>query len=209
MTDVAPSGNKVQQESLLYTQPVSEASITAIAALTSYLREVVLPVGSICESMLDETQFDTQLNASQTRWVLADGRSCVGSTYESITGNTTVPDLRGIGLRGKNGSRSGSTGNPDGDLALGTYTIDRFATHDHNLTDPGHSHRPGSSTGTPQNTEVAFGPSGGCFVTETNGTVNNAFSTEVSTTGITLSNAGSGSDTYGRNVTINYFIRIN
>ena len=33
------------------------------------------------------------------KWVLADGRAVVGSMYETVTGNTHVPDLRGSFLR--------------------------------------------------------------------------------------------------------------
>jgi hypothetical protein len=52
----------------------------------------------------------------------------VGSTYHAITGFTTVPDMRGRFLRGKN---NGATTNPDGDLALGTNTSDKFRSHVH------------------------------------------------------------------------------
>lgn len=82
----------------------------------------ILPVGTIIHSMLTTAQFQTQYG---TNWVLADGSSCTGTKYASVTGATTVPDMRGKFLRGKNNGASGASYNPDGDLVLGTYTADR------------------------------------------------------------------------------------
>lgn len=67
-----------------------------------------------------------------TGWVLADGvTSCAGSIYGTITGRTVVPDARGVFLRGKNNGSATAFANPDGDLALGTRTQDKFASHTH------------------------------------------------------------------------------
>jgi hypothetical protein len=145
VADVADSSQPIQQPSIQFNQAVSEASITAIAALTNYLRHIVLPLGSIVHSMLDETTFNTQClnpgtNSHANTWVIADGRNVAGSGYATLTGSSTIPDLRGIFLRSKNGARSTGTGNPDGDLAVGTYTADRFLSHTHTITDPGHTH---------------------------------------------------------------------
>ena len=46
-------------------------------------------VGSVQQSMLTEVQFQTEMG---NQWVLMDGRSVSGSRYETITGNSTVPD---------------------------------------------------------------------------------------------------------------------
>lgn len=83
----------------------------------------ILPVGTIIHSMLTTTQFASEYG---TNWVLADGRSVTGTLYASVTGNSTIPDMRGAFLRAK-----GSTYNPDGDLTIGTYTADKFNSHDH------------------------------------------------------------------------------
>lgn len=141
MADVPASLVKVTQESILFNNPTSEASMSAIAGLTNALREIILPVGSIVASMLDESTFQAQnTSPSPERWVLADGRDVTGSTYQSLTGDTTIPDLRGNFLRGKNNGRSDGKENPDGDLALGTYTASKFASHNHGYTDGGHTH---------------------------------------------------------------------
>lgn len=38
-----------------------------------------------------------QLGDDGTNWVESNGQSCAGSTYETITGNSTVPNLTGVG----------------------------------------------------------------------------------------------------------------
>jgi hypothetical protein len=61
---------------------------------------VLWMVGSIQQSVLTEAQFSTQLGAAEAgKWVLADGRSATGTAYATVTGNATVPDLRGAYLR--------------------------------------------------------------------------------------------------------------
>src|SRR5271166_2831942 len=116
MTDTAPSFLLVQQESITFNQPTSEASRTAIAALANALRTIMLPVGSIVDSMLTEAQWHTQDNGDATRWIIADGRDVTGSAYQILTGFTNVPDLTGIFRRGQGNN------NPDGILPLGTFT---------------------------------------------------------------------------------------
>jgi hypothetical protein len=75
--------------------------------------------------MLTTTQFATQYGDN---WVLADGRSVTGTLYASVTGLSTIPDMRGAFLRSK-----GSTYNPNGDLGLGTFTDSKFKAHTHGL----------------------------------------------------------------------------
>jgi hypothetical protein len=89
-----------------------------LGASSSSISAGVMPVGSIIQSMLTLAQFQSIVGTS---WVLADGGSCSGSVYESITGNSTVPDARSVVLRGKDNGRGL---NPAGDVALGTYQAD-------------------------------------------------------------------------------------
>lgn len=85
----------------------------------------ILPVGTVIHSMLSTTQFASEYGDN---WVLADGRNVSGTKYHSVTGSTTVPDMRGRFLRGK------GVNNPDGDLSLGAYTADKVGPHVHNVT---------------------------------------------------------------------------
>jgi len=56
-------------------------------------------VGTIVPSVLNETQFITAAGTEATKWRLCDGRSAAGTTYATLTGKTSVPDLRGAYFR--------------------------------------------------------------------------------------------------------------
>src|SRR5579864_2679083 len=102
MTDVPSSSSKCQLEAIQFNQPASEASQSQVAALANFAREILLPVGSVVCSMLDEPTFQGQTtNPTPQRWILADGRNVSGSAYQTLTGHANVPDLRGTFLRGK------------------------------------------------------------------------------------------------------------
>jgi hypothetical protein len=59
-----------------------------------------LPIGTIIASML---QFEKFQNVAGNTWKPADGRKVsTTSKYATLTGNTTLPDLRGMFLRGLN-----------------------------------------------------------------------------------------------------------
>lgn len=217
MSAVAPSENLVQQEAIQFNGPVSEASATSIAALANAMREIMLPVGSIIYSMLTEAQFQAQnTSPSPERWILADGSSVVGSKYATVTGNSTVPDLRGVMVRGKNGARGAGTGNPDGDLALGTYTADRNKSHTH--TDAGHTHGVTQTAHAHTIGAGIFGMSGGsgAILSAADANPDTAlYDTRTSNATISINtgnasiNADGGVDAAPRNVTLNCFIRIN
>ncbi|MEE8551702.1 MAG: hypothetical protein V3S72_00215 [Desulfobacterales bacterium] len=77
-----------------------------------------LPIGTIIASML---QFEKFQNVAGNTWKPADGRKVsTTSKYATLTGNTTLPDLRGMFLRGLNqfdplmGPRRDKYKDPDG-----------------------------------------------------------------------------------------------
>ena len=86
-------------------------------------------VGDIIHSMLTEEHFIAENGAG---WVLADGRTAGTSKYATLIG-ANVPDMRGQFLRGKNNGRIDGKQNPDGDVAVGIYTADKFKSHDHEI----------------------------------------------------------------------------
>ena len=149
----------------------------------------ILPVGTVLHSMLTVAQFQAQYG---TNWVLADGSSCTGTKYASVTGATTLPDMRGRFLRGKSHA---SGNNPDGDLALGTYTADRTGPHNHQQTA-----RLGTSS------VDAFIPAG-VGIAGVN-TINATNVTENSSGALNTKN-NTGTETAPRSITVNIFIRIN
>lgn len=202
MAAIPGSFNYIQQPSLQYNKPVSEASLAAVGSSINGLLSILMPVGSFIDSMLTEAQFQTEIgNPSPATWVLADGRSAVGTGYGDVTGNMTIPDLRGIMRRAKNDGRSDGKENPDGDLALGTYTASRNAAHSHGVTDPGHIHSVNlgkngndSSTNSPP-----YGSKDG---------VTGSYNVDSNVTGISIVSQGGG-DAAPANITMNTFIRIN
>jgi len=153
----------------------------------------ILPVGTVLTSMLTSTQFASEYGDN---WVLADGRSVTGTKYANVTGNSTIPDMRGAFLRGK-----GSSHNPDGDLALGTYTADKTASHNHQ--ERALSGVNGSPEGLTYDTSSGTGSSIK-YITYINGNVSNTGTNYPLTTANTGDN-----ETAPKNITVNYFIRIN
>lgn len=73
-------------------------------------------------------------------WVLLDGGSSIEtdsifkvSKLYNLLKVPSLPDARGVFLRGMNEGRSIETGNPDGDKPVGTRQSDEFETHDHEI----------------------------------------------------------------------------
>lgn len=141
-------------------------------------------IGEVITSMLTEKEF-SYLNGNED-WVLADGREVNReSAYCRATGRNYVPDLRGVFLRGKNHSRNDEYQNPD-DLPLGTPQKDSFKTHNHHhyVVGWGDGGEPDSRHGkTAGNSPRNHWPE-------------------------TTENSG-GNETRPKNVTVNFYIKIN
>ena len=141
------------------------------------LRAESLPVGTVVASMLEKDQFE---KAAGKSWVLAAGQEVKDSKYAKLTGKTTVPDLRGMFLRGANQDRNDAMQNPEA-KALGDYQEDSFKAHFHGgITVPS-----GNDGGRSGRQDALYGK-------------NSDHTGE----------AG-GAETRPRNVTVNYFIKIN
>jgi hypothetical protein len=140
-------------------------------------------VGDIVASMLDESTFDGRRAGT---WVRADGRDVTGTAYASLVA-TTVPDLRGVFLRGANAGRSTSEGNPDGDTTVGTYQGSDNKSHGHSISwwASGGATLPNNFPG---------------FANSYHPTPNQGASGGI--------NPAGGSEARPRNVTVNYFIRV-
>lgn len=152
------------------------------------------PVGSVKSSLLTLAQFQAQ---NGTGWVLADGQNVAGSSYASITGSSTVPDMRGQMLRGKNNGRSDGQQNPDGDVALGTQQSDSLQGHWHNTV---------YATLNPQ--------VGGAGTSDAVGTVSAPNTTGSARARDAVTDTVNGTprtsgETRAKNVTVNHFIRVN
>jgi hypothetical protein len=140
-------------------------------------------LGDVRASILTEAQFQARVG---TGWVLCDGRDITGSKVASITGNNTLIDARGRFLRGKNNGQTTALGNPSGEVAVGTYQTDAFQDHTHNYS---------ARLGAIQGDLVA----GSLYLSR--------FITTQATTGAVSGTATN--ETRPRNITINYFCKIN
>lgn len=66
-------------------------------------------------------------------WVPMDGRIIAGDDLEKRTGMKSIPDARGIFIRGMNLGRDINTGDPDGDKNVGRYQTDGVGPHKHRI----------------------------------------------------------------------------
>lgn len=182
MSDLPSSAQKIQLEQTQQRAPVSESLMQGIGGSINLLLSQILPVGSVVATMLNEVTFQSQMSVG---WVLANGANVAGSSYETLSGFTNIPDLRGVWIRGKNNGRSGASGNPSGDVALGAYEGDDFKAHTHSISwkdDTGNA-----GEGIEVSPDVGGNRSSSIIV---------------------ASNVG-GAETRVRSVTVNYMIRIN
>jgi hypothetical protein len=172
--DFAPMASGTVKANI--TGSTGQPTDTALAAFFG-----AAPAGSIPSSAFGSTGLANEVrafNASScpTGWQTADGTS--GS-----------PDLRGTVVRGLDGGRGLDPGR-----TLASFQSDSFASHNHGVTDPGHTH----TYSAPFTAAILTGTvSVNLFVsTATN-------STGSSTTGITVNNTG-GTETRGKNVALLY-----
>lgn len=140
MANVPGAYNKIHVEQVGFRDSVSEGLIRdqISAAVNKALAEGSLcPAGTVKKSMLTVDQFIAEQGPG---WILADGSSTYTdengdehpiseSAYGVLTGETAVPDIRGVFTRMKDNGRGEFT-----DLALGTSTTDQLKSHTHTFT---------------------------------------------------------------------------
>ena len=197
MSDLSANPTKIQVEATSYRAAVSESLMQTMGGSINYCLANLLPVASIIPSMLDEATFQLQTSAN---WILCDGRSVAGSQYEALTGNSTVPDARGIFLRGKNNGRVDGKENPSGDVALGTYQADDNKPHSHggvtNSNTHAHTYEMYNNFGSGGGAKGSDGTGG----SQGQGTTNdNTHSHGINSDGV---------EGRPKNITVNYFVRI-
>lgn len=170
-------------------------------------------IGSFEQSMLTEVQYQALYGSG---WIITDGRSVTGSKYHILTGNTNVPDFRGLVIRGKNNGRSDGNQNPDGELALGQFQDHLFTQHDHG--GGSHSHNGNTSGEITNGHRINYGEpfgingyQGGASYPDSNvsNSLNHTHSFTTNGPNSTVLILQGGNETRMRNVTMNSFIRIN
>jgi microcystin-dependent protein len=191
------------------------------------LEAALLPPGTIIAwGGPGGTSADGGAGGAPAGWLLCDGSAVSRTTYATLFGaiginfgggdgiaTFNLPDLRGRFVRGADhgagrdpnaATRTASAPmGPTGD-SVGTLEGDAFASHQHPLTDPGHSHLSPTTTGVAGTHETAGNASNGFDYIDGAG-ASPAVST--STTGITEGATG-GAETRPKNVAVNYLIKL-
>jgi hypothetical protein len=158
-------------------------------------------VGDVRESLLTQTQFQA---VNGPGWVLMDGRDISGSALATLTGLTSLPDARGVALRGKHHGRSDGGGNPDGDLAIGFSQADALGSHGHSVVSNPHT---GGSGGYDQPAAFNQGyPTNGLGPQSW---VANSVQNRAIPYGRLYASDVGDAETRMRNITVNIFVRIN
>lgn len=113
-----------------------------IFLLTLLSAKAQFTLGDVRYSILEPSVF-IPLNRG---WILLDGgaspesrRIYQTSLLRSLTGMDSLPDARGVFIRGMNESRSLDSGDVDGDGTVGRYQKDAVIKHTHNLNKADHS----------------------------------------------------------------------
>jgi hypothetical protein len=140
-------------------------------------------IGEIVASMLSEAQFKDAYGKNGEKWELAQGQEAPADSKYRLFVGERLPDLRGVFLRGKNHGRETTTGNPEGELNVGDYRKDELGAHAHGLTQLG---------------------IGGNESNDPSDNVRARFRNPVPKT----TDSFGGQETRPRNVTVNYFIRV-
>jgi len=187
MSDLNPVASILNDVEITQDAPISEYLLQKIGSCISEFANGAMPIGTIIPSMLTQAQVDAASYDSGI-WLLANGGSCAGSRYALLTGSSVVPDLRGVFLRGKNNGRSDGNQNPAGDSAIGAAQSDEVESHTHNIT---------SYFGQLPRVGIYAPPS-----------VDEMYSARQSEA-VTYTSSSSGSELRPRNVTVNFFVRVN
>lgn len=112
----------------IYT--AADTVVRKLSLVPAYPPLIPYGVGDIVSSSLTLEQFTI---THGTGWRLANGGAVPGTAYSRVTGLTTVPDLRGVFLRGRNYDRRLDMGDPAGDKPVGTYEADELKKHAHKI----------------------------------------------------------------------------
>lgn len=141
-------------------------------------------IGSIEASLLTEGEFKKLYNSNGQEWVLAKGQKISeNSRYFILTKKDTLPDMRGMFLRGKNYDRKPEDGNVDKDLELGKIQKEALNLSFNILGPTRNGYKTLNNSGSGDDVRIDFD-----------------FKNEEKMF---------GNETRPKNVTVNYFIRIN
>jgi hypothetical protein len=159
--------------------------LEVLDAKAASLQKQNSPVGTIIASLLTPAEFAKEtgdpdnFDVIKSNWTLADGKTVSGTRWASLRANAPVPNLCGIFLRGKN------NGKREGieEIPLGDYRADTVGPHNHDLK-LSNPTLPGGGLLWDGGKGHSQGPSDLIF-------------------------PSSGAETQPKNVTVNYYVKIN
>ena len=215
----------------LVGQCTTQSASTSLEAANNAIVDAT-PIGQIMSAMLTEAQFRAIHGPG---WILADGRTTgvASSKYGLLTAATSVPDLRGMVLRGKNNSRADGSQDPGGERGLGSFQGQATAKngltasasssqanvtgaysqfqHDHDVTVSNVSVSDANSGYlTAGGDNVGNGQSvNDSIITANSFTWNGNFSASGTADAQTITIGAGDAETRMRNVAVNHFIKIN
>jgi len=139
MANAPDSSDKIQNEAIDFSQSVSEQLLSQIAgAINAALNNAQKGVlGTIEISLLDESTFrlqkgdDQPFTAAATEWVLCDGRIVTGSAYATqFAPKFSVPNMQAAFFRMKD---NGAGIDSAGDSATDTIRKQKIKSHTHGV----------------------------------------------------------------------------
>ncbi len=126
MPTLEPISHLITEQEINNSAPISKRTLQRMGESINFALLNAVPLGTIIWQMLPQSEIDSILGSNKL--VVCDGRNVVGTLLHTTFGFTNIPDLRGRFLRAKSLT---SGNNPDGDLAVGSYTADKFKSHTH------------------------------------------------------------------------------
>ena len=158
-----------------------------------------VPPGSVfCRASTDVPGGYLECNGALiSRTTYADLFSAIGTTWGSTSGtNFRVPDLRGEFVRGFDNGRGADSGR-----SFASSQGESYKSHDHDISDPGHSHSGDVEAARQTGTDMGSGDTHKLVTNSTRG-----LSIDSNTTGISIDSEG-GSETRPRNIAMMYIIK--
>lgn len=172
----------IDKDLILTLQTDRGAISSKASAIENITSSKELPIGTIITSYLNFEQFNTATKnndkspggiwtSAKSKWAPSDGRPVPNSKFQTLTSQTSVPDLRGMFLRGLNSFDpyqpvpiiSSEKADPDNRI-VGSYQPDEFKRHTHTYSSDVTSNFAGGGNTSPrfvQGTTSNTSPAGG------------------------------------------------
>ena len=127
----------IRIQSYLQSKKMAFNLLVFLAAIPAYAipEKDVGNLGEVRQSLLSKEDFQAMYGDA---WVEMNGQDIESSDLykEKLWSSKTIPNASGVFLRCSNNGRTAAEGNPDGDIAVGTFQADEVVSHHHGFTPP-------------------------------------------------------------------------